>query len=183
MNENRLLDQSEKAACVPEVCSARWPLALFSLVFCLPISALLTSLSLSLLLHFFCSKLFPNARALALSGFLLSASAPALSPSQRGTNPPAAHRLCDSLELWPLGQREKHFFPEVTVSCTENNNIHTIQNNNNQVLSQPAPLVTSLHSSCCATPPEQAAFTALKMFLDHLGSLFLLLLWKNLAAV
>lgn len=102
MNENRLLEQTRKAACVPKVFSTPWSPSVFSLLFCrlssvLPTSS--TTLLCSLLLHLFLLKCCLSLLALSNRNIFILFSSPLClsplhpSPSQRGTKTPSARIL------------------------------------------------------------------------------------------
>lgn len=123
MNENRLLEQTRKAACVPKVFSTPWSPSVFSLLFCrlscvLPTS--LTTLLYSLLLHFFARMLaFPPCivnRNIFILSFPPSLSLPPapLPIAERHKKPQCLHPFyfLTSMLSTDSRQSEKHTFPE-----------------------------------------------------------------------
>lgn len=159
MNENRLLEQTRKAARTSKVCSAQWPPSVFSPLFCMPICVLSTSLNNSTLLTLMAlfAQMLPFLPLLWLTEThlycLLSPSvSPPLHPSplQRGTKQPSVciFFFFSLVQCWLFCQSEKHSFREVTLfqethRCNKNEAVSS--------LVRAVSWITPLYLHCCVS--------------------------------
>lgn len=194
MNENRLLEQTRKAARASKVCSAQWPPWVFSPLFCMPICVLSTSLN-NYPAHShctFCSNVAFSPPTLAnRNTFILSSFPLCLSPltpphcREAQNNQAFAYFFFFSLvQCWLFCQSEKHSFREVTLfqetqRCNKNKAVSS--------LVRAVSWITPLYLHCCVSQENQAGAESicwlLKIFLGYFSYPFSLPRWKKCATV
>lgn len=195
MNENRLLEQTRKAARASKVCSAQWPPWVFSPLFCMPICVLSTSLNNSTLLTLialFAQMLLFLPLLWLTETHLYCLLSPSVSPpsplpiAERHKTTKRLHTFFffSLVQCWLFCQSEKHSFREVTLfqetqRCNKNKAVSS--------LVRAVSWITPLYLHCCVSQENQAGAESicwlLKIFLGYFSYPFSLPRWKKCATV